>query len=75
MMAFLRGTCCSGDVPFLTSLPFPFILATVPADFGARSLFLFGGGRVYSTEPEFRDHQEAGVPKSAGSGSLHVPVC
>lgn len=52
-----------------------FFLVTVSADLGACSLLLFGRGCVYSTEPEFRDHQEAGVSKSAGSGSLHVPIC
>lgn len=60
-----------------STFPFPFFFSpvTVSADLGACSLLLFGRGCVYSTEPEFRDHQEAGVSKSTGSGSLHVPVC
>lgn len=71
---FVLGVIGVFSLPFSTTFSFPFFPATVSADFRACSLFLFGGGRVYSTEPEFRDHQEAGVSKSSGSGSLHVPV-
>lgn len=53
----------------------PLFPATVPANFRARPIFLFGGGCIHSTKPEFWDHQEAGVSKPTSSGSLHVPLC
>lgn len=58
----------------LRRLPFSFS-ATVSANFGACPLFLFSGGCIHSTKPEFWDYQEAGVSESTGLGSLHVPVC
>lgn len=48
---------------------------TVSANIGARPLLLLRGGCVHSTQPEFWDHQEAGVSKSTGVGSLYVPLC
>lgn len=54
---------------------FSLFLSTVSADLRPRPLFLFGGGRVHAAESKFWDHQEAGVSKPTGSGSLHVSLC
>lgn len=61
---------------FFTSASFqPYFPSTVSANVGACPLLLLRGGCVHSTKPEFWDHQEVGVSKPTGLGSLYVPLC